>query len=132
MADLDPDEEIFHKSTGNEGASFERSYRRATLVLWPRHRRLAVLNRGGLPATLPYLSQLTQAWAKADQAPDSPVWAEAHELTGYMLADWPREISHARNAPKEGATLLELLSRLGDTARTPPIRPDSLRANLTL
>lgn len=118
LADLAPDEESFQEATGNEGASFERSYRRAALVLWPGHRRLAVMNQGGLQATLPYLAQLTHAWAQAGEDPDSPVWAEAHELTGYMLAGWPREISHARNAPKEGATLLELLGRLGDTART--------------
>jgi len=118
LADLAPDEENFQEATGNEGASFERSYRRAALVLWPGHRRLAVLNQGGRNATLPYLTQLTQAWTKAGEDPDSPIWAEAHELTGYMLADWPREIRDARNAPKEGATLLELLGRLGDTART--------------
>jgi len=118
LADLAPDEENFQEATGNEGASFERSYRRAALVLWPGHRRLAVLNQGGLQATLPYLTQLTHAWTKAGEDPDSPVWAEAHELTGHMLAGWPREISDARNAPKEGATLLELLGRLGDTART--------------
>jgi predicted 2-oxoglutarate/Fe(II)-dependent dioxygenase YbiX len=43
FADLEPDEEHFHEATGNEGASFERTYRRAALVLWPRARRLAVL-----------------------------------------------------------------------------------------
>ncbi|MGC9270953.1 2OG-Fe(II) oxygenase [Acidiphilium sp.] len=118
LADLAPDEENFREATGNEGASFERSYRRAALVLWPSHRRLAVLNQGGLQATLPYLTQLTQAWAKAGEDPESPIRAEAHELTGYMLADWPREIRHARNVPKAGATVLELLGRLGDIART--------------
>ncbi|MDD2705793.1 MAG: 2OG-Fe(II) oxygenase, partial [Acidocella sp.] len=106
------------EATGNEGASFERSYRRAALVLWPNHRRLAVLNQGGLQATLPYLTQLTQAWAKAGEDPESPIRAEAHELTGYMLANWPRELRHARNAPNAGATMLELLGRLGDAART--------------
>jgi hypothetical protein len=118
LADLAPDEENFREATGNEGASFERSYRRAALVLWPSHRRLAVLNQGGLQATLPYLTQLTQAWAKAGEDPQSPIWAEAHELTGYMLASWPRDTKHTRNAPNAGATLLELLGRLGDTART--------------
>jgi hypothetical protein len=34
--DLTPDEKHFHETTGNEGASFERTYRRAALVLWPR------------------------------------------------------------------------------------------------
>ena len=43
--DLAPDEEHFHEATGNEGASFERNYRRAGLVLWPAARRLAVRHR---------------------------------------------------------------------------------------
>ena len=51
--DLDPDEQHVHEATGNEGASFERTYRRAALVLWPRQRRLAILNQAGLPVTLP-------------------------------------------------------------------------------
>ena len=48
--DLTPDELHFHEATGNEGASFERTYRRAGLVLWPRARRLAVLNQAGRAA----------------------------------------------------------------------------------
>jgi hypothetical protein len=36
--DLKPDEEYFGEATGNEGASFERTYRRAALVLWPKRR----------------------------------------------------------------------------------------------
>lgn len=36
--DLTPDKQHFHEATGNEGASFERTYRRAGLVLWPRTR----------------------------------------------------------------------------------------------
>jgi hypothetical protein len=59
--DLTPDEQHFHEATGNEGASFERTYRRAGLVLWPRARRLAVLNQAGLCATLPHLEDLTAA-----------------------------------------------------------------------
>jgi hypothetical protein len=51
-ADLAPDEEQFHEATGNEGASFERSYHRAALVLWPRARLFAVLSQAGLGATL--------------------------------------------------------------------------------
>lgn len=36
--DLTPDEQHFHEATGNEGASFKRTYRRAGLVLWPAAR----------------------------------------------------------------------------------------------
>jgi hypothetical protein len=72
FADLEPDEEHFHEATGNEGASFERTYRRAALVLWPRARRLAVLNQAGLTATLPYLTALTERWAESGEGLASP------------------------------------------------------------
>lgn len=50
LEDEEPDEEHFHEATGNEGASFERTYRRAALVLWPKSRKLAVLAQAGLAA----------------------------------------------------------------------------------
>src|SRR5262249_23705548 len=78
FADLEPDEQYFHEATGNEGASFERTYRRAALVLWPRPRRLAVLNQAGLAATLPYLSELTGRWATSGAGPASPLCPQAH------------------------------------------------------
>ena len=58
LDEADPDEQHFHEATGNEGASFERSYRRAALVLWPRTRRLDVINQGALASTLSYLEDL--------------------------------------------------------------------------
>jgi len=50
---IEPDEEEFREATGNEGASFERTYSRATLVIWPSNRTLAVINRAGPKVTLP-------------------------------------------------------------------------------
>ena len=115
--DLEPDEQHFHEATGNEGASFERTYRRAGLVLWPRGRRLAVLNQAGLPATLPYLGELTQRWAESGQGPESSLWREAHELAGHMLRTWPKEGRHWRtDTQSTEAQVLALLNRLQDTA----------------
>lgn len=114
---LKPDEQHFHEATGNEGASFERTYRRAGLVLWPRGRRLAVLNQAGLPATLPYLGELAQRWAESGAGPESPLWQQAHELTGHMLRTWPREGGrHWRTDTQSAeAKVLALLNRLRDT-----------------
>jgi hypothetical protein len=120
FADLEPDEQYFHEATGNEGASFERTYRRAALVLWPRARRLAVLNQAGLAATLPYLGELTERWTESGEGPASPLWREAHELSAYMLRTWPGQggwYPGRTEAPSDAATLLALLSRLQDTAR---------------
>jgi predicted 2-oxoglutarate/Fe(II)-dependent dioxygenase YbiX len=89
LEDMEPDEQHFHEATGNEGASFERTYRRAALVLWPRHRRLAVINQAGPAATLPYLESLAAKWIDQGAPQDSVLWIEAHELSGHMLDTWP-------------------------------------------
>src|SRR6202011_4102287 len=60
LQDMDADEEHFHEATVNEGASFERTYRRAAFVLWPRERFFAVFKQAGLSVTLPHLGDLTQ------------------------------------------------------------------------
>jgi predicted 2-oxoglutarate/Fe(II)-dependent dioxygenase YbiX len=91
LQDIKPDEEHFHEATGNEGASFERTYRRAALVLWPRQRRLAVLNQAGLAATRPYLESLAAKWIDQGARPDSALWIEAHELSGHVLDTWPQQ-----------------------------------------
>jgi hypothetical protein len=88
--DLTPDEQHFHEATGNEGASFDRTYRRAGFVLWPSARRLAVLNQGGLGTTLPYLEDLATRWQASNASIESPLWREADELSGHMLRSWSR------------------------------------------
>jgi predicted 2-oxoglutarate/Fe(II)-dependent dioxygenase YbiX len=117
LEDMAPDDENFHEATGNEGASFERSYRQAALVLWPSRGRLAVVNQAGLPATLPCLAALSAQWAASGEGRQSPLWAQAHELSGHMLASWPMEPRRPAKSPSDAATMLTLLSRLGDTAR---------------
>jgi hypothetical protein len=116
--DLEPDEQYFHEATGNEGASFERTYRRAALVLWPRARRLAVLNQASLAVTLPYLGELAGRWTQSGEGPASPLWHEAHELSGHMLRAWPRQVGWypgRTETRSDTATLLTLLSQLQDT-----------------
>src|SRR6201987_1551164 len=80
--DLTPDEQHFREATGNEGASFERSYRRAGLVLWPPGRRLASITQAGPRTTLPYLEGLTARWESGDAALKPALWREADELSG--------------------------------------------------
>ena len=87
---LTPDEEHFTEATGNAGATFERTYRHAALVVWPTRRRLAVLNQAGLAATQPYLESLAAKWSGEGVQQDSAVWAEAHELSRHMLDTWPK------------------------------------------
>jgi predicted 2-oxoglutarate/Fe(II)-dependent dioxygenase YbiX len=84
LEDMKPDEENFHEATGNAGASFERTYRRAALVLWPSERRLAVINQAGPAATLPYLESLAAKWIDDGAQQNSALWTEAHALSGYL------------------------------------------------
>lgn len=114
--DLTPDEQHFHEATGNEGASFDRTYRRAGLVLWPRARRLAVLNQAGLGATLPHLEELTTRWETGDPALRSSLWREVDELSGHMLRSWSRETwrDDGDTAPSR---MLDLQVRLGNAQR---------------
>jgi predicted 2-oxoglutarate/Fe(II)-dependent dioxygenase YbiX len=119
LAELQPDELYFQEATGNEGASFERTYRRAALVLWPQRRWLAVLTQAGLRATLPYLGELTRRWAESDEDAALAVWQQAHELSGHMLRHWPKQSLYYRQdePPGDAAMMLGLLTRLEDTPR---------------
>lgn len=115
---LEPDEQYFHEATGNEGASFERSYRRAALVLWPRARKLAVLNQAGLGVTLPYLADLASRWTHSGEGKASALWREAHALSGHMLAHWPATQRYQGMTQADRETgLLSSLTQLEDTER---------------
>jgi 2-oxoglutarate-Fe(II)-dependent oxygenase superfamily protein len=119
LDDMVPDQEHFHEATGNEGASFERTYRRAALVLWPRERMFAVLNQAGLSVTLPYLGELTERWVASRKDRQSLLWQQAHELAEYMLFTWPMQQWYPteRKGPSEVVRMLTLLTRLADTER---------------
>lgn len=75
------DEEHFREATGNEGGSFERTYRRAALVLWPAARELDVIHQGGPEASIAALERFV-----AD-----PAWADrAVEMAALVVERWPR------------------------------------------
>jgi hypothetical protein len=112
---LEPDQEHFHEATGNEGASFERTYRRAALVLWPNARFLAVLNQAGLLVALPYLEDLTERYESAGGVRPSPLWEQGHDLAGHMIADWPEWYGGTDSNPGFAARLATALTRLADT-----------------
>jgi predicted 2-oxoglutarate/Fe(II)-dependent dioxygenase YbiX len=114
--DLEPDEEHFHEATGNEGASYERTYRRAALVLWPHDKLLTVINQAGLKVTLPYLADLADRWEASGEDHQSTSWRQAHELSTHMVAEWPAHGWHPSRDKERTETgqMLNLLTRLGD------------------
>ncbi len=60
-----PDEKRLTEASGNEGASYERSYHRAALVLWRQDRYAEVLLQAGVVAGLPYLKRLIASGKRA-------------------------------------------------------------------
>jgi predicted 2-oxoglutarate/Fe(II)-dependent dioxygenase YbiX len=119
LEDLEPDEQHFHEATGNEGASFERTYRRAALVLWPQDRLFAIINQAGIEVTLPFLADLNRRWTEAGGDRESPLWHQAHELSGHMTRTWSTQDWHPTRDEDATTTgqLLDLLCRFGDLAR---------------
>jgi hypothetical protein len=117
--DMEPDDEEFSEATGNEGATFERTYSRAALVLWPRAGFFAVLKRGGLDVTLPYLEDLVLRWSASGEDGQSPLWRQAHDLAGQMLSGWPPPDRYAPQDKKASAAarMLATLTRLADNER---------------
>ncbi len=113
LDNMEPDETHFQEASGNAGASFDRTYRRAALVVWPQHRRLAVFNQAGLGTTLPYLTDLAQQWSQSGQSQASPLWQQAHKLTGFMLETW--EIYRPSSPHPQAVKLLTTLTQLKDT-----------------
>ena len=115
LADMDPDEQHFEEATGNEGASFERSYQRAALVLWPQAQKHQLLARAGFAVSLPMLGSLVTAWVAEGAEPDSTTWREAHALAAQMLACWPvRVTGNVLEGRSAEAVMLAHLTRLRD------------------
>jgi hypothetical protein len=117
--DLEPDEEHFQEATGNEGATFERTYRRAALVMWPRDRTAAVLCQAGLSVTLPYLEDIVQRWAASGGDRRSALWQWAHDLAGHMIEQWPKQHWYPGQDTtlSDAARMLGMLARLDDSDR---------------
>ncbi len=106
------------EATGNEGATFERSYHRAAVVVWHRSRYGDVLLQAGVGAVLPYLKQQVAACERAPKTEGAR--RETLALTGRMLDRWQASLKRsdwvypARTSTPNRAEMLELLARLGD------------------
>jgi hypothetical protein len=109
LDDEDPDEQRLMEATGNEGASFERSYHRAALVIWPRERFAGVLLQAGVGASLPHLAERLDAG-------DPAVAAIARQI----IEAWENPPSgwSYRSPAKEPdrAEMIRMLVKLGDWA----------------
>jgi len=116
LDDEKPDEQRLMEATGNEGASFERSYHRAAVVIWPRERLAGVLLQAGVGAALPHLAERVAACggAKETAAQREPVIAIAEQI----IEAWENPPSpwFYRSMAKEPSRgeMLRLLDKLGE------------------
>ncbi|HMY06101.1 MAG TPA: 2OG-Fe(II) oxygenase, partial [Accumulibacter sp.] len=118
LDDAEPDEEEFSEATGNAGASFERRYRRAALVVWPRAGEIGFIAAAGRAVSQPYLDRLTQRCVA--EAPETRplLLDQAHALTRLMIDrrnDWPITTWMRSGEPGPGGELLTSLCRIGAT-----------------
>ncbi|MCB9678192.1 MAG: 2OG-Fe(II) oxygenase [Alphaproteobacteria bacterium] len=85
LHDAEPDVVSYHEATGNEGATLERTYRRAAVVLWPPSREASVVASGGLPGIVDALENTAD-----------PAFAAQLALAG--LPDFSAPERHRRDA----------------------------------
>lgn len=78
-----PDEKRLTEASGNEGATYERSWHRAAFVLWRHDRSIDVLLQAGVVAALPYLARVTASGKRTRP--------EAIAAAGRILEAWPAD-----------------------------------------
>ena len=82
LDDAEPDEQHVEEATGNAGATIERTYRRAALVLWPAARTLAVVAAGGIDAAVAWVEEELD---RSGGDPDERI----RTLTAQLIDIWP-------------------------------------------
>jgi 2OG-Fe(II) oxygenase superfamily len=107
-----PDKQRLTEATGNEGASFERSYHRAALVLWPQARFAEVLLPAGIEAVMPYLQDQIQACMSSAAPPTART--EVTALATRVLDAWENQPeSRFYGQPNAGPCRINMLDALG-------------------
>ncbi len=104
---MEPGDVEFQEATGNAGASFERMYHCAALVLWPRSHYLKIINQAGLTDALLVLKDLCQQWSNTHQ---ETIKQDALTLATYILNDWLTEHCAQSNAYKQSQHIPDYLS----------------------
>lgn len=113
-----PDQQRLMEASGNEGATFERSYHRAAVVIWRRERYAEVLLQSGVAAVIPYLEQRI-ACAQEPKA-SAELKQEVLALARLLINTWkaiPEVGGIGRPArPDRRDEMLRLLVALGNPA----------------
>ena len=118
LDDEEPDEQSLTEATGNEGASFERSYRRAVAVLWSEQRYPEVLLQAGVAATIPYLKKQIDAWSAQAPSNRAETWPKVEALANLILEAWEAKVEHEksyRHPEGQAERTIEMLNLLRST-----------------
>ena len=114
LSALDATEISFYEATGNEGASYERSYHFAAIVLWPEGRQMEILAQSGPSASLPYLSEISRQCHEEGFNTDRTCCQDAIELLQQIQQQWPenswQRVSLSNNG--QAAQLLTCMTQL--------------------
>jgi len=110
-----PDQQRLTEASGNEGASFERSYHRAALVIWPQDRFVDVLLQAGPAAALPYFKDRVQA----SNAPSAPAADRqtVHSIAERIITAWEatgNDGHRKRDKESDRSDMIALLGQLAD------------------
>jgi hypothetical protein len=105
-----PYKQEISEATGNEGATLDRWYRQAAVVIWPRERYFRILAREGPEHAVPALEELVAA--TADPSGDTACREAATEI----INRW-NETTSSWDSPAQrrslGSRMLTLLDRIG-------------------
>ncbi|PYS55140.1 MAG: hypothetical protein DMF76_26280 [Acidobacteria bacterium] len=110
-----PDQQRLTEASGNEGASFERSYHRAVLVIWPQDRFVDVLLQAGPAAALPYFKDRVKA-LNSLPAPAADR-RTVHSIAERIIAVWEATRNgdyRRRDKESDRSDMIALLGQLAD------------------
>lgn len=96
------------EATGNEGASMDRWYRQAVMVIWPRKRHFEVLAGEGPASAIPALEKLM---AESKTAKDL---AACGKVAKAIIANWQGHDPYGHGARSHSGPMLRALERIGD------------------
>ena len=114
LKDVKPEEE-FSGYTGNEGATLERWYRHAAVLLWPDRKHFEVLCDAGTPAAVEVLEGMVERWQQAGRKEAPALHEQGLTFAAAILARWPESPHVSRyDRPAGGDALLPLLVSLND------------------
>ncbi len=110
-----PDEQRLMEATGNEGASYERSYHRAALVIWRQERYPEVLLQAGVAALMPYFNERIAAY---EAEPSDKSQEALHALAKLILDEWETDLQsrnyYSKDQSPNRSDMLSCLSQLKD------------------